>query len=120
MPSRFLKDIDSALLELPRNPNTWAAPSQNDFEPRVRTRIVPRQQKPEGFVPVRKAVAEAAPSSGGDIDGLRVGARINHLRFGDGTVTKIEKEPDVKITVDFDNTGIKVLLLKFAKFKIIG
>ena len=119
MPSRFLKDIDSALLELPRNPNTWAAPSQNDFEPRVRTRIVPRQQKPEGFVPVRKAVAEAAPS-GGDIDGLRVGARINHLRFGDGTVTKIEKEPDVKITVDFDNTGIKVLLLKFAKFKIIG
>ena len=121
MPSRFLKDIDSALLELPRNPNTWAAPSQNDFEPRVRTRIVPRQQKPEGFVPVRKAVAEAAPSSSeGDIDGLRVGARINHLRFGDGTVTKIEKEPDVKITVDFDNTGIKVLLLKFAKFKIIG
>ena len=121
MPSRFLKDIDSALLELPRNPNTWAAPSQNDFEPRVRTRIVPRQQKPEGFVPVRKAVAEAAPSSsGGDTDGLRVGARINHLRFGDGTVTKIEKEPDVKITVDFDNTGIKVLLLKFAKFKIIG
>ena len=84
MPSRFLKDIDSAMLELPRNPNTWAAPSQNDF------------------------------------DGLRVGARINHLRFGDGTVTKIEKEPDVKITVDFDNTGIKVLLLKFAKFKIIG
>jgi len=80
---------------------------------------VPRQQKPEGFVPVRKAVAEAA-LSGGDIDGLRVGARINHLRFGDGTVTKIEKEPDVKITVDFDNTGIKVLLLKFAKFKIIG
>ena len=120
MPSRFLKDIDSALLELPRNPNTWAAPSQNDFEPRVRTRIVPRQQKPEGFVPVRKAVAEAAQSSGGDTDGLRVGARINHLRFGDGTVTKIEKEPDVKITVDFDNTGIKVLLLKFAKFKIIG
>ena len=107
------------MLELPRNPNTWAAPSQNDFEPRVRTRIVPRQQKPEGFVPVRKAVAEAAPS-GGDIDGLRVGARINHLRFGDGTVTKKEKEPDVKITVDFDNTGIKVLLLKFAKFKIIG
>ena len=87
----------------------------------MRTRIVPRQQKPEGFVPVRKAVAEAAPSSSEcDTDGLRVGARINHLRFGDGTVTKIEKEPDVKITVDFDNTGIKVLLLKFAKFKIIG
>ena len=45
--------------------------------------------------------------------------RIRHDRFGVGEITKVESNPDVKVTVNFENVGIKVLLVKFAKFTII-
>ena len=46
---------------------------------------------------------------------------IEHQRFGIGTVIKIEGTGEnTKATVEFTNTGTKQLLLKFAKFKIIG
>ncbi|MDY3944344.1 MAG: 3'-5' exonuclease [Alloprevotella sp.] len=52
---------------------------------------------------------------------LRKGARIEHERFGIGTVTHLESAGDSsKITVTFDTGETKNLLLKFAKFQIIG
>jgi DNA helicase-2/ATP-dependent DNA helicase PcrA len=51
---------------------------------------------------------------------LHEGTRIEHQRFGIGTVIKIEGTGEnAKATVEFKNTGTKQLLLKFAKFKII-
>ena len=52
---------------------------------------------------------------------LQAGLKIEHSRFGTGTITNIDtNSTDHRITVVFDNVGEKTLLLKFAKFKIIG
>ena len=71
---------------------------------------------------VSRVVDQTTPGpsySGGE--GLREGCKIEHQRFGIGTVIKIEGTGEnTKATVEFRNTGTKQLLLKFAKFKIIG
>jgi hypothetical protein len=52
---------------------------------------------------------------------LEVGNRVQHDRFGKGTVTAIEgKYPDQKATINFDGIGCKQLLLKFAKLTLIN
>ncbi len=49
------------------------------------------------------------------------GTKIEHQRFGVGTVLKLEGSGEnAKATVQFVNSGTKLLLLKFAKFTIIG
>lgn len=60
-----------------------------------------------------------APLSG-DAGKLQVGHRIMHSRFGKGLVTAIEgKGLDTKAVVEFENLGVKQLLLRFSKFQII-
>lgn len=49
---------------------------------------------------------------------LSPGNRIEHERFGIGTVLKVEGTGDnTKATIEFQHTGTKQLLLKFARFK---
>lgn len=56
----------------------------------------------------------------GDISGLREGDKVQHQRFGSGTVSTIEGEADNrKATVIFEGLGEKKLVLKFAKMRII-
>jgi DNA helicase-2/ATP-dependent DNA helicase PcrA len=51
---------------------------------------------------------------------LRIGNIIEHERFGRGKVTAIEQSGnDKRAFVDFDSSGQKQLLLKFAKFRIV-
>ncbi len=72
----------------------------------------PKKLRPVG-------AASAAASKGGETN-LTVGQRVNHERFGDGTVTSVEGSGiDAKATINFDNIGIKKMLLKFAKIKKI-
>lgn len=52
---------------------------------------------------------------------IAVGSVIEHSRFGSGTVTVVDTTGlDAKITVDFAQVGRKVLVLKFARFKVIS
>ncbi len=52
---------------------------------------------------------------------LSEGCRIEHQRFGIGTVLKIEGTGEnTKATVEFQNAGTKQLILKFAKFTILS
>ncbi len=47
--------------------------------------------------------------------GLRIGMRVRHVKFGVGTVRRLEGEGDnQKVTVYFNRVGPKKLLLKFA------
>lgn len=134
-PSRFIKDIDPRLLKveggtgisgLPKSSSmssptsytsrtNYSRPVQN---PRpVATQFI-ADVKPR-LVPVRKE-APAPQSSIGDI-GLKEGNIIEHQRFGIGTVVKVEGSGEnTKATVNFKNAGTKQLLLKFAKYTIIG
>ncbi|MGI6222061.1 MAG: ATP-dependent helicase [Prevotella sp.] len=51
---------------------------------------------------------------------LTVGCRILHTRFGEGRVVALDGQGEnLKATVEFDNVGMKQLLVKFAKFNII-
>lgn len=47
-----------------------------------------------------------------------VGDRVRHIKYGEGTVLKIEEEPrDYKVTVVFDGAGQKIMYAAFAKLK---
>ena len=55
------------------------------------------------------------------VAGLSVGVTIEHQRFGIGEVLSLEGTGEnAKATVEFRNAGRKQLLLKFAKFKVVG
>ena len=67
------------------------------------------------------SVSSAASSSAGSSScGLQEGMKIEHQRFGRGTVLKIEGTGEnTKATVEFVHSGTKQLLLKFAKFTVV-
>ncbi len=125
--SRFLKDIDPSLLDVSAKRDSFGYQPRSErrghtsdyFSPKTRTYVVPREEKaPEGFVKMKKSVpSTAAPVS--EASDYREGMRINHARFGLGTIKRIDNQPELKLTVEFDNTGTKVLLAKFAKLTIV-
>ena len=60
-------------------------------------------------------------SSGSSFGGLKEGCKIEHQRFGVGFVRKIEGQGEnAKATVEFQNSGVKQLLLKYAKYTILN
>jgi DNA helicase-2/ATP-dependent DNA helicase PcrA len=107
-----------------QNPRPVATQFKADPKPRA---VPPRQpEKPvdpfgPNFKRVYNAVAPRPLASAPSASELHEGVRIEHQRFGIGTVIKLEGTGEnTKATVDFRNAGTKQLLLKFAKFKIIG
>jgi DNA helicase-2/ATP-dependent DNA helicase PcrA len=107
-----------------QNPRPVATQFKADPKPRA---VAPRQpEKPvnpfgANFKRVYNAVAPRPMASDPSAGDLHEGARIEHMRFGVGTVVRIEGTGEnTKATVEFTNAGTKQLLLKFAKFKILG
>ena len=127
-PSRFIKDFDPSLLrveggrsfhaEIPSYRSPYGGTRQPQQNPRpVATQFV-ADPKPR-LVPVRHETP-LPQSAIGDI-GLKDGNVIEHQRFGVGTVVKVEGSGEnAKATVTFKNAGTKQLLLKFARYTIIG
>ena len=66
-----------------------------------------------------EALGKALPSKGMPTFGkpdYNVGDRVNHVKFGEGTVTALEETPrDYKVSVNFDKAGEKVMYAAFAK-----
>ena len=66
-------------------------------------------------------VVPSPSASAKDNSELRAGMRIEHERFGLGVVKAVEGSGEnTKATVEFQNTGTKQLLLRFARFKIMS
>ena len=64
--------------------------------------------------------SSTASSAGSSSCGLQEGMKIEHQRFGLGTVLKIEGTGEnTKATVEFVHSGTKQLLLKYAKFTLV-
>lgn len=167
-PSRFIRDIDSDLLEVHseaggmvahekaynrydggaygtgstggygksasryeserpewmQNPRPVASQFRADLKPRA---VAPRKnEKPVdpfgvNFKRVYDAVAPRPMANTPAAGDLFVGTKIEHQRFGIGTVMRIEGTGEnMKATVEFKNAGTKQLLIKYAKFKIIS
>lgn len=69
---------------------------------------------------VASVSSSTASSAGSSSFGLQEGMKIEHQRFGRGTVLKIEGTGEnTKATVEFVHSGTKQLLLKYAKFTIV-
>ena len=51
---------------------------------------------------------------------FKVGQRIEHNRFGQGKILEITgTAPDLKAKIAFDHYGEKLLLLKYAKMRVL-
>ena len=141
-PSRFLKDIDVRYLQVPQEElmgtrieekasrfRKEASRASYEREPRETGPSMfdggPMPEEPHRFVPPRtlRRIPDASPSAapaGPSTGGLSAGMWIEHERFGKGKVTRVEGNGDnCKATVQFQHAGVKQLLLKFARFKII-
>lgn len=138
-PSRFLGDIDTEYLRLATNDVLGAS------APKVRPTVnytssmagsarslnslrSPAMSDRRPLSPSRPAVAgtATAPTAGGSyavhsVGELSENMRIEHAKFGGGVIVKIDSSgPDARITVKFDSTDERTLMLKFAKFAIVG
>ena len=149
-PSRFIRDIDPSLLRVEgdsqysgnnsqysRNNSQYSRsnsqysvsnsrysgsnsrPASRFQNPRpVATQFV-ADPKPR-LMPIRREAPAPQSVAIGNI-GIKEGNVIEHQRFGIGTVIKVEGSGEnAKATVAFKNAGTKQLLLKFAKYTIVG
>ena len=147
-PSIFLREIDSRYLEVhhsggdrnyrpqprdfdfrrPSSPQSSFSPLSSSSPPSSRSPFsaaVPGDESPvpsHTFSPLHATTAASQPSVSSmqtPAGLLVVGSHIEHARFGRGKVIALAGSgPDAKATVEFENVGIKHLLLRFAKFTI--
>jgi len=143
--SRFIGEIDVKYLnttsdfsdedfdESDSKPMFFGAKKQPKQVEKLSLNIKPSYVKPKVNVESSQSVGkkltnanEALKKSTGKIDSetfgsIVPGARVRHERFGKGIVTEIEGEmPNTKASIEFESSGLKQLLLKFAKLEIIG
>lgn len=140
-PSPFLRDIDPQYLKLTSGATLsgYATPSFSSYQKSYHTpgagipltsRPVPGSAgttrpvpSPGAHLGHRIDTPVSKPSSSGGIhqaSELAEGMMIEHSRFGKGVISLVDtSNPDARISVDFENTGSRVLLLKFARFTIL-
>ena len=76
--------------------------------------------KPASDTSSSSSSSAGSSSSGSSFGALKEGCKIEHQRFGVGVVRKIEGlGENAKATVEFQNSGVKQLLLKYAKYTIL-
>jgi len=130
--SRFVKEIPMELLDnKPQVRRTRDFDDYGDdnvfassFKPKAIARAKQTERMPQMAKEVKalnqiSGLAKGSDMNLGDLD-YTVGDRVRHIKFGDGTVTKIDREPrDYKVTVDFDTAGTRIMYAIFSKLKKI-
>lgn len=126
--SRFVREIPTALLDntvpgVKRSPEDIY--TAVDFRPKaiLRPKVTAKADKPfiaKGISSLNQLAGiqkGAAVQAVGELE-YGVGDRVKHIKYGEGSVTAISREPrDYKITVMFDNAGQKIMYASFAKLK---
>ncbi len=132
-PSRFISEIDDDFLDF-QTPKSIPSsqPASFDFERKayssnyqnrsnykssnqqqIKQHTPPPLPKNLKKIPLNQQVATSSAES---LD-LKEGTMVNHERFGNGIITNLENG---KATVNFQQSGTKQLLLKFAKLTVIN
>ena len=134
-PSRFIDEIDASLIEggeeAPESSFGGGRSSYGGYGseggyggrmPWDRDQSGYRREYHNAKPVASQFMADPKPAFASSAAGsLSEGCRIEHQRFGIGTVLKIEGSGEnTKATVEFQNAGTKQLLLKFAKFTILS
>ena len=134
-PSRFIKEIDESFLEY------LTTITENRYKPLIDADIFGevdksklRLRKPVSSSPPRgpsennlrklRRIKPVTSSASKNIDAkdlnISIGTIVEHVRFGKGSVIRIEGSgADTKAEINFSNGGLKKLLLRFAKLKVI-
>ena len=141
-PSRFLREIDPKYMDWPDLEREEGIAGKNlvRVSPASRESAVAnrnsggysRNSVSSGNNGINRSVVSSGGSSGGvkktpdpdfvadPISKLKEGQKIEHDRFGFGLLVKIEGDPlNLKAIVDFEQSGRKILLLKYAKLRVI-
>jgi DNA helicase-2/ATP-dependent DNA helicase PcrA len=135
-PSRFIEEIDAAYLEYltPITEHRYKPLLDADiFDEVDKSKL--RQRKPiAGAAPtgpnteqlrklrrLKPVSSSAAKNFNATEANLEVGTVVEHVRFGKGLIAKIEGVgADTKAEINFENGGLKKLLLRFAKLNVIS
>jgi DNA helicase-2/ATP-dependent DNA helicase PcrA len=134
-PSRFIEEIDESFLEY------LTTITENRYKPLIDADIFGevdksklRLRKPVSSSPPRgssennlrklRRIKPVTSSASKNIDAkdlnISIGTIVEHVRFGKGSVIRIEGSgADTKAEINFSNGGLKKLLLRFAKLKVI-
>ena len=134
-PSRFLREIDSSLLnvngrlysgrqhEICKSGSNWPdGLSGSPYNRKQIGRFGTSIPDPTRYRKLPSTQDKKQVSAGSNLvaGSLAAGTMIEHQRFGIGKIVRTEGHGEnEKATVDFENAGTKTLLLKFARFKII-
>jgi DNA helicase-2/ATP-dependent DNA helicase PcrA len=119
-PSRFLDDIDSSFIKV-----------SSKFSSAIESTPPPSQYAKKLVAGIKKTVTSAPPVRPvtykppadfvpSDTAALQVGMRVEHPKFGFGTVLQMDTSgADRKAKIGFKDIGEKTLLLSFAKLRIL-
>ena len=137
-PSRFIEEIDDVYKHymIPQDDYKYKPLIDTDIFGEV-DKSKFRQNKPKSSAPppahkpseeqlrklrkLRPATAAHETASVKDTIQLQEGNEVEHIRFGKGRVLKIDGiGQDKKAEINFENGGIKKLLLRFAKLKLLS
>ena len=133
-PSRFLNEIDEQYLDFQETgtlkkaqKKTTTGPSSKEFQKTGRASFTSSGSyqaptKPHNMTRVANTTKSSSAQGSLEIGGeLKPGIKVQHERFGIGTVQAVEgSAPNQKVTVEFINSGKRQLLLKFAKLDILS
>lgn len=134
-PSRFIEEIDERYLE-------YLTPiTENRYKPLLNADIFDevdhsklRLRKPTAGKPptgpteeqlrklrrLKPVTSDTNKNFSAEDANLSIGTMVEHVRFGKGKILKIEGVgADTKAEINFDNGGLKKLLLRFAKLKVL-
>ncbi|WP_345269449.1 ATP-dependent helicase [Nibrella viscosa] len=122
-PSRFLMEVDQRYLKMARMRMTDTSTQERDVPSggsmsfvRSLAQKTAKSQSPQPAV-AHTPSADFAPS---DTSGLAAGMRVEHMKFGFGTVKLVDQNgTDRKAVIQFETAGEKTLLLSFAKLRIV-
>ena len=101
-PSRFIREIPKELIQ----------------EVRLKSQIVRPRTKSYAnpYGNLSKQDTSEIPDTG-----LRLGQRVQHLKFGEGVVLNYEGHgPNARIQVNFDSAGSKWLVVSYAKLESLS
>ncbi len=124
--SRFVREIPVLLMDNTL-PVQKKAPEEVFFDPRPKATLRPKYtaqaDKPYiakgiGALNQLAGISKGAPVQTNTAIDYGVGDRVKHIKYGEGTVLDMTKEPrDYKVTVNFDSAGQKIMYASFAKLK---
>jgi DNA helicase-2/ATP-dependent DNA helicase PcrA len=110
-PSRFLSELPAEALEDVR-------PRISVSRPLYGSERIALAAPPPGEMARRRS--RAAPVAGEDLP-MRLGTRVRHAKFGEGTILRFEGQGDTRqVQVNFERAGLKTLMYELARLEQIS